>query len=236
MQSSYSTDDEIKSLIETLNKLISMELFNSFSEFKKQLEQKIISKQSFLFEKLKLTINSLAREFEETLKKALQINLEIVELRLDGINPDKALSDANSFLEKFIKQNYRLENVQKEKTVYNPGSWCERGRYETRVTIEPEWIAVNNINKNGLEIHWKKEIEVMNTNAKTLTNRLIEGSIKSQIKNARNSFNTYVDDYMKIIQEQKRKLTFSSKEEIKIRMQTLAKLNDDITLIIDALK
>jgi GTPase SAR1 family protein len=236
IQSSHSTGEEIKRLIEALNKLISMELFISFSEFKKQLEQKVISKQSSLFDKLKLTINSLAREFEATLKKALQINLEIVELRLDGINPDKALSDANSFLEKFIKQNYRLENVQKESVVYNHGSWCERGRYETRVTIEPEWVAVNNINKNGLEIHWKKEIEVMNTNAKTLTNHLIESSIKSQIKNARNSFNTYVDDYMKIIQEQKRKLTSSSKEEIEIRMLTLAKLNDDVTSIIDELK
>ena len=76
----------------------------------------------------------------------------------------------------------------------------------------------------------------MNTNAKTLTNRLIESSIKTQIKNARNSFNTYVDDYMKIIQEQKRKLTSSSKEEIETRMQTLAKLNDNISSIIDDLK
>lgn len=235
-QSTYSSYEEIETIVKELNQIISSELYFSFVEFKKSLENKVLSKQNTLFENLKQTINSLAREFETTLKKELKVELEPVELHLDALNFDKMLSDADVFLNRFVKSNYKIQNVEKSEKVFIQGSWCERDRVETRYVMKQECVIENNINKNGIELHWRNEIEIYNSNAVVMTNRLIESSIKSQIKNARKSFDSYVGDYLTTIQEQKVKLSSSNKEDIEIRLKTLAKLNEDITSIIDELE
>ncbi len=231
-QSTYSSYEEIEMIVKELNQIISNELHTSFVAFKKNLENKVLSKQNALFETLKHTINSLAREFETTLKKELKIELEPVELHLDAINFDKMLSDADVFLNRFVKSNYKIENVERPEQVYIQGSWCERNRVETRYVMKQEWIHETNINKNGIELHWRKKIETYNSNAIVMTNSLIESSIKTQIKNARKSFDSYVDNYMTTIRKQKEKLSLNSTEEIRQRLIVLDELNKNISSII----
>lgn len=235
-----STNDkskkDIEQVVRNINLKIHSELSTSFSEFKKDLEQKILSQQSFLFENLKVTINSLAREFELTLKKTLHINLEIVELRIDAFDINRALNQADSFIERFIKSNPAIKEVQREKLIYNPGSWCEEGWYSTQYVVESELTIENQVNKYGLEIHWKKEIESMNSSAKKITIQLIESNIKNQIKNARKSFNSYVNDYLTTIQEQKIKLSRGSRDEIENRLMELKKINNNISSIISEIE
>lgn len=234
-QSMYSSIEDIEEIIKQLNQIISEELSTSFAVFKKNLESMVLNKQGILFEKLKKTINEIARDFETTLKKELQIELEPVELQIESINPQKMLSNAETFIDRFVKSNSRIRYVRHEYQVYVKGSWCERDRYEKRYKTQPEWFTENNINKNGIELHWKKEIEMYNTNAKRVTNHLVEQNIKSQIKKARDSFSSYVNDYMATIQEQKIKLTSSSKEEIEYRLQALQEQEDSITSILKRL-
>jgi GTPase SAR1 family protein len=231
-QSTDSSYEEIEAIVKELNQIISSELHTSFIAFKKSLENKVLSKQNTLFESLKQTINSLAREFETTLKKELKIELEAVELHLDAINLDKMLSDADVFLDRFVKSNYRIQNVKRSEQVLIPGSWCGQDRLQTRYVMKQEWIQENNINKNVIELHWRREIETYNSNAVFLTNRLIESGIKTQIKHARKSFDSYVDDYMTTIREQKAKLSSNSTEEIGQRLVVLEELDKSISLII----
>lgn len=234
-QSSYSSPEQIENIVRELNQLISQELSQSFSDFKKNLENKVLLKQSSLFETLKQTINTLARDFETTLKKELKIELEAVELRLDTVNFDKILSDADQLLNRFVKSDYRLQNVERPQKVFIQGSWCERDRYETRYVIQQEWVMESNINKNGIELHWKGQIEAYNGNAVTMTNRLIENNIKSQIKNARKCFDSYVDDYLATIRDQKNKLSSNTSSEIQARISELECVDENIVSIISDL-
>ena len=234
-QSTYASREQTEEIARNLNQIISKELYGDFSEFKKNLEGKILSKQNTLFEKLKQTINSLAREFETTLGRELKVELKPVELLLEPVNLDKMLADADMLLNRFVKSDFKVHDVEREQRVFIKGSWCERDRYETRYIIQKEWIQENKINKTGIELHWKKEIETYNSNAVVMTNRLIESSIKTQIKNARQSFDTYVDDYLTIIREQKTKLSSNSREEINERLRVLNETSSKISTIIDTL-
>lgn len=234
-QSTYSSSEQIENIVRELNQIISQELYQSFFDFKKNLENRVLLKQNELFEKLKQTINNLARDFEATLKKELKIELEAVELRLDSVNFDRILSEADQFLSRFVKSNYTIQNVERPQRVFIQGSWCERDRYETRYVIQQEWVVENNINKNGIELHWKGQIETYNSNAVVMTNRLIENNIKSQIKNARKCFDSYVDDYLSTIREQKAKLTTNSSSEIQARLTELKSVDENISSIVERL-
>lgn len=234
-QSTYSSSEQIENIVRELNQIISQELYQSFSDFKKNLENRVLLKQNELFEKLKQTINNLARDFETTLKKELKIELEAVELRLDSVNFDRILSEADQFLSRFVKSNYTIQNVERQQRVFIQGSWCERDRYETRYVIQQEWVVENNINKNGIELHWKGQIETYNANAVVMTNRLIENNIKSQIKNARKCFDSYVDDYLNTIREQKAKLTTNTSSEIQARLTELKSVDENIVSIVERL-
>jgi GTPase SAR1 family protein len=235
-QSDQSSKEDIENLVRDINYKINHELSKSFAEFKKQLEQKLVTKQMSLFEKLKNTINSLASAFEETLKKALHINYEIVEVRLDTIDFDKSLIDADSYIDRFVKSNTKSEFVEKNVSVYNPDKNCWFGGYDDHTVFVQQLVAVNSISKSGLELYWKKMINEKNTNAKKLTNYLFEQNIKQQIKNARNGFNRYVGDYTTTIQEQKAKLSSGSTDEIQQRLKTLGTLKENISSIIDELE
>lgn len=228
----YSSKQEIENLVRKLNFQINEELENSFNEFRNQLELKLVGKQTELFNSLKQTINSLAKDFEGTVKRALQIEFDNLEVRFEKPDFDKTLYEADSLLHKFIKTQLKEIHVPVNKQVFNPRANCFLGGWRNVTHMQKQLLEENIISKVILEGFWKRIIDDRCSNAKSMTNHLIDTNIKSQIRHARNSFNTYVGHYMNTIQEQKIKLTSSSKEEIESRLQSLAKLNEEITSII----
>ena len=236
MQSKYSSKEDIEQLIRDINFKIDSELTKSFLTFKKQLTQKLIEKQTILFDSLKQTINSLARDFEDTLKKSLHINLDIVELSLDSIDSMQALDFAEAYIDRFVKSNLQRRMVQKTEKVYNPEKYCwVIGGYDKRIFWDEEITIKTQISKAGLELFWKNMIDERNISSKKVANFLFDKNIKQQIRNARNSFNSYVDDYMTTIHEQKALLSSGNKLGITKRLEGLKILSQNTDSIIEAI-
>ncbi len=207
----YSSKYDVEESIRALNKEINEELINSFGTFRRQLENKLASKQKVLFESLKQTINTLAKEFEITLKKGLKVEFEQTEVHLDEPDFDRTLMNADELIDRFVQSDLKGVRVARKEKVYNERKNCFLGGYDTFTTYETQYFEENRISKTSLELFWKKVIDDRHQNAKGVTNKLLENSIKAQIKNARNSFDNYVGDYLSTIQEQKARLTNSDK-------------------------
>lgn len=234
-QSPHSSKEEIETLVRSLNVEINEELSKSFAEFRTTLEGKLVRKQSQLFSSLKQTINTLAKDFESTLKKTLQIELIPLEVRFEEPDFDRTLSEADALLDRFVRTDLKWVNVPRQRRVYNPRANCFLGGNETITRYEQELFAENRVSKAGLEIFWKEIIDDRYKNAVGMTNRLLEKNIKKQIVSARNSFDSYVSDYLITVQEKKVKLSTSSKEEIADQLNHLRKLNEDIDSILSTL-
>lgn len=232
----YLSKEQIEELIRNLNSEINQLLLNSFSQFRRVLEGKLAKKQGELFANLKLTINSLAKEFEGTLKKGLNVEFEPSEVRFEDLDFDRTLSEADALIDRFVITDFKWAKVKKKETVYDKRANCYLGGYKTISYYEEELFAENKISKASLEIFWKKIINDKHQNAKKVTNKLLENTIKSQIKNARKSFDSYVDDYMSTIQEKKIKLSTSNKEEIAYQLKHLKEVNENVSSIINILK
>ncbi|MCG9911801.1 MAG: dynamin family protein [Flavobacteriales bacterium] len=227
---------QIENSIRNLNIEINQELLNSFNEFRKQLEGKLAQKQTLLFTNLKQTIDSLAKDFESTLKKGLHIEFDSYGVRFEEPDFDRTLMEADALIDRFVKTDFKIVKVKKQGQVYSKRANCFLGGYRTITFYEDEMFAENKISKASLEIFWRKIIQERYQNAKDFTNRLLENNIKSQIRNARNSFNNYVGAYLATIQEKKVKLSTGSKEEIEEQICRLRKTNENVTAIISELK
>lgn len=232
----YLQKDEVTNIIRNLNVDINQVLLSSFSQFRKILEGKLAYKQTELFANLKMVINTLAKDFESTLKKGLHVDFEPSEVRFDEPDFDRTLSEADALIDRFVKTNLRIELVKKRKKVYDESKNCYFGGYKTITFYEEELLTENKISKASLEIFWKRIIADKHQNAKSVTNKLIENTIKAQIKNARKSFDSYVDDYLSTIQEKKIKLSTSNKQEIADQLKHLKELNENVSSIINDLK
>lgn len=227
---------EIENAVRQLNSEINQELLNSFALFRTQLEEKMASKQSFLFASLKQTINILAKDFESTLKKALHIEFEFTGVRFEEPDFYTTLLQADGLIEKFIKTNEKMVPTTKEGKVFQRNlSNCFLGGYQKFSYIENQMMTEIKISKSALEIFWRKIIDERYENARGMTNRLIEKNIKEQIKDARNSFNSYVDDYLFTIQTKKVNLSSSRKEDIEEQLKYLRTLNENVSTIINDL-
>ncbi|MCK6648201.1 MAG: dynamin family protein [Bacteroidia bacterium] len=234
--SSTNSREDIHEKVKELNDEIHDRLYEQFVSFRGELELKLFNKQKELLENLQTTINNLAREFEGTVKKALKVNLETVELKLDIIDLDKILAEADSFLERFVKVDPKIDYELQEQQVYKEGTWCRQGRFETQYVASPVLKQEYSISKSSVEVFWKGRIQGMNNNAKKLTIHFIDNQIKREIKNARGSFDGYVEDYLSIIHSEKTRLSTEDKESIQIRIEKLKMLNLQVSEMIQQIE
>lgn len=217
-----------------LNKEILVQLNNEFIEFKKELELRIFDKQKNLLNKLETTINLMARDFESTVKKGLQINLISIELKLNqSLDFDRIQAEANSTIERFIKTDTSIRDIPLDIEVYIEGNWCRKGRFEVQRHWQQIAVQEYKISKESVEIFWRNSMEKMAEEAKSIAMTFIEDQIKQQIKNARKRIDDYIDEYLAIIQSEKNRLSSSSVDVIRQRIENLKQLDSKIRTMLE---
>jgi len=233
----YQSKSENNKLItektfKALNNDIYVYVSNKFRIFKDDLANQIIEKQKELFHELQSIIDEMSAEFEKELERELDIELKPIYPKIEEFYSGDVLREVSEKIDRFITKSKKTEYVNRIKRVPVKSSFCARARHVNKIVAEAVEKESYEISETDVRTYWMSAIESMSDNAVKLTGRFVEDFIEKQIREARNSFNEYVGDYMLTVNEEKKNISSGGEEYIDSRLKHL----DDIDKKLDGIE
>lgn len=223
-----STSRNQKQINEALNKeneAISKYLDTKSIPFLEEYKKKITQKQKDLLDEFNLTINKFVKDFQKILKTTLNIELSHKEIDLDKPNAKKILSKANKIIDKFINTGSGSEKVKKSKKA---GSFCNRKTVYYNVTNK---FKTYDVNAEQVLNFWQGEVDEMCENAITVSKRLVQNHLKTELGKAKKAFDDYANQYLLVIQQERDAKAKGGIEYVTERLDELAIYKNEILQI-----
>jgi len=227
-ENKFITEGVFRSLNQDIDRYVN----RKFSEFRANLEKQIIEKQKELFRELQSIIDEMSKEFKKELEKELNIKLKPIYPKLDEFYSGDVIREVSEKIDRFITKSEKIEHIDTLERVKIRTSFCVKPKHIYRNVKMPVVKESYEISEAHVRSYWMERIELRSDNAVELTDRFVKDFIEKQIRDARNSFNEYVGDYMLTVNEEKKNISSGGQSYIENRLKDLGNIDKKLEEIL----